>query len=79
MLIPVSIAVLGGTCFAAVIAGQLRNPLGVGLRVLIFSSAALLLAPGPSVTLAGFDWPVFDLAGIVLFGIVFAANHHRRK
>ena len=79
MLIPVSIAVLGVTCFAAGIAGQLRNPLGVGLRVLIFSAAALLLAPGPSVALAGVGWPVFELAGIVLFGIVFAANHDGTK
>ena len=74
MLIPVSIAIFGVTCFAAGIAGQLRNPLGLGLRVVIFSAAALLLAPGPSVALAGLEWPVFDLVGIVLFGIVFVAN-----
>ncbi|GIT66788.1 MAG: hypothetical protein Ct9H300mP25_02600 [Acidobacteriota bacterium] len=74
MLIPVSIAIFGVTCFAAGIAGQLRNPLGLGLRVAIFSAAALLLAPGPSVALAGLEWPVFDLVGIVLFGIVFVAN-----
>ena len=74
MLVPGSIAIFGVTCFAAGIAGQLRNPLSEGLRVLIFGAAALLLAPGPSVVLAGHEWPIFDLAGLVIFGIVFALN-----
>ena len=74
MLIPVGIATLGVTCFAAGIAGQLRNPLGLVLRVAVFVAAALLLAPGPSISLVGLSIPIFDVAGIVLFGGIMAAN-----
>ena len=74
MLMPLGIATLGVTCFAAGIAGQLRNPLGLGLRVAVLVAAALLLAPGPSVSLVGLSFPVLDLAGIVLFGGILAAN-----
>ena len=74
MLVPVGIATLGVTCFAAGIAGQLRYPLGVGLRFAVFGAAALLLAPGPTVSLAGVGVPPFDLAGVVLFGGVLAVN-----
>ena len=74
MLIPVGIAALGVTCFAAGIAGQLRNPLGLGLRVAVLAAAALLLAPGPSISLVGFSIPIVDVAGVVLFGGILAAN-----
>ena len=74
MLMPLGIATLGVTCFAAGIAGQLRNPLGLGLRVGVLVAAALLLAPGPSVSLVGLSIPVLDVAGIVLFGGILAAN-----
>ena len=74
MLLPVAIATLGVTCFAAGIAGQLSRPLGLGLRLTIFAAAGLLLAPGPTVALAGIDLAVFDVAGVVLFGVVLAAN-----
>ena len=74
MLLPVAIATLGVTCFAAGIAGQLRYPLGLGLRLAVFGAAALLLAPGPSLDLAGFGVPLFDVAGVALFGGVLAAN-----
>ena len=74
MLLPVMIATLGVACFAAGIAGQLRSPLGAGLRLAIFTAAALLLAPGPTAQAAGLALPIFDLAGIALFGVVFALN-----
>jgi len=74
MLIPVGIAALGVTCFAAGIAGQLRNPLGLGLRVAVLAAAALLLAPGPSISLVGFSIPIVDVAGVVLFAGILAAN-----
>lgn len=77
MLLPVAIATLGVTCFAAGIAGQLRQPLGFGLRMAIFSAAALLLAPGPAAGVAGWSIPVFDIAGIAVFGGVLALNRPR--
>ena len=74
MLLPVGIAILGVGCFAAGIAGQLRAPLGLALRLAVFVAAALLLAPGPAATLAGVSVPLFDLAGVALFGVVLALN-----
>ena len=74
MLLPVAIATLGVGCFAAGIAGQLRAPLGLALRLAVFVAAALLLAPGPAASLAGVAVPVFDLAGVALFGVVLALN-----
>ena len=74
MLLPVAIATLGVTCFAAGIAGQLRHPLGPGPRLAVFGAAALLLAPGPTLDVAGVGVPLFDAAGVALFGGVLAAN-----
>ena len=74
MIMPVTIAVLGVTCFAAGIAGQLRNALGLGLRLGVFAAAALLLVPGPTVSVAGISLPVFDAAGVLAFGAVLAVN-----
>ena len=74
MLLPVAIATLGVTCFAAGIAGQLSRPLGLGLRLAIFAAAGLLLAPGPTIALAGIDLAVFDVAGGLLFCGVLVAN-----
>ena len=74
MLFPVAIATLGVTCFAAGIAGQLQHPLGLRLRLAVFGAAALLLAPGPSLSVAGFGVPLLDVAGVALFGGVLAAN-----
>ena len=75
---PLVVAILGVTAFAAAIAGQFRNPLSVPLRLLMFGAAALLLAPGPSAAVLGFEIPLLDTAGIVLLGSVVAANHTRR-
>ena len=77
MLVPVSIATLGVTCFAAGIAGQLRHPLALGLRLAVFAAAALLLVPGPAASLAGVTVPLFDVAGVVLFGSILALNGPR--
>ena len=74
MLFPVAVATLGVACFAAGIAGQLRHPLGLGLRLAVFAAAALLLAPGPALTVAGLGIPVFDVAGVALFCAVLALN-----
>ncbi len=74
MLMPVAIATLGVGCFAAGIAGQLRAPLGLALRFAVFAAAALLLAPGPAATFAGVAVPIFDVAGVALFGAVVALN-----
>ena len=74
MLMPVAIATLGVTCFAAGIAGHLRHPLGLGLRLAIFTAAGLLLAPGPVSKLAGVSVPIFDLAGVACFVAVYATN-----
>jgi len=74
MLVPVGMATLGVTCFAAGIAGQLRHPLGLGLRTAIFCAAALLLAPGPTMVMASVELPVLDIAGIAIFGLTMALN-----
>ena len=78
MLFPVAVATLGVACFAAGIAGQLRHPLGLGLRLAVFAAAALLLAPGPALGVAGLGIPIFDVAGVALFFAVLALNRRRR-
>lgn len=74
VLFALVIAILGVACFAAGIAGQLRNPLNLGLRMAIFAAAALLLAPGPVIALGGIGLPVLDLLGVVTLGGVLALN-----
>ncbi len=74
MLVPVGIAILGVTCFAAGIAGHLRNRLRLPLRIAVFAAAALLLAPGPSTVFAGVSIPLFDVVGVMLLGSIVAAN-----
>jgi len=78
MLLPVAIAALGVTCFAAGIAGQLRSPLPLGLRLAVFAAAGLLLAPGPTALVAGLPVPWFDAAGVVLLGAVWLLNGRSR-
>ena len=74
MLVPVAIGTLGVLCFASGITGQLRNALPLPLRLAMFAAATLLLAPGPTVALAGLPVPVLDAAGVVLFGVIFGMN-----
>ena len=66
ILWPLTLGILGVTCFAAGIAGQLRNPLPLALRFAIFGAAALLLAPGPSI--------FFELLGIVVLAGILLIN-----
>ena len=74
MLVPVLIGTLGVVCFASAITGQLRSALHLPLRIAMFVAAALLLAPGPTVSLAGLPVPILDAAGLVLFGAIVAMN-----
>ena len=74
MLVPVLIGTLGVVCFASAITGQLRHALPLPLRIAMFVAAALLLAPGPTVSLAGLPVPILDAAGVVLFGTIVALN-----
>jgi len=74
---PIAIATLGVTCFAAGIAGQLRNPLHLGLRTTILLAAGLLLIPGPSVNLGSMMLPVFEISGVSAFGAVWLLNTKR--
>ncbi len=74
MVAPLAIATLGVTCFAAALAGQLRNPLTFVQRFALFAAAALLLAPGPTASLSGLAVPVLDLVGVMLFGTIFIFN-----
>ena len=78
VLLPVALAALGVTCFAAGIAGQLRSPLPLGLRLAVFAAAGLLLAPGPTALVAGLPVPWFDAAGVVLLGAVWLLNGRSR-
>ena len=68
------VAILGVACFAAGIAGQLRNPLSLGLRAAVLAAAALLLAPGPVVELGSLGVPILDVLGVLALGGVWAAN-----
>jgi len=77
MLWPVLAGTLGVLCFAAGITGQLRLALGPLHRIAMFVAAALLLAPGPTVSLAGLSVPVLDAAGVALFGAILAMNRDR--
>ena len=74
MLVPVLIGTLGVVCFASAITGQLRTALSLPLRIAMYAATALLLAPGPTVSLAGLPVPILDAAGVVLFGAIFAMN-----
>ena len=74
MVAPLTIAILGVTCFAAALAGQLRNPLAFVQRFALFAAAALLLAPGPTASLSGLAVPVLDLVGVMLFGTILILN-----
>ena len=77
MFVPVVIGTLGVLCFASAITGQLRSALTPPWRIAMFGAAALLLAPGPSVPIAGLPIPVLDAAGVLLFGVILALNKRR--
>ena len=71
---PITIATLGVISFAAGIAGQLRNPLHLGLRVTIFLAAGFLLVPGQNIIFGSIMLPVFEILGISSFSAVWLLN-----
>lgn len=76
-------ALVAATCgivaFAAAISGFLRGPLSVGQRVVLWLSAALLLAPGLTIPVAGFNFPIQDVIGLVLLaGVGWQSRPTRR-
>jgi TRAP transporter 4TM/12TM fusion protein len=73
----VVVAVLGITVFAAGMAGYLFNRATVVERILFFASAALLLAPGPVVMLAGLPVPVLDVSGLIVAAVGVVLNRRR--
>jgi TRAP transporter 4TM/12TM fusion protein len=77
MFVPVLMGTLGVLCFASAITGQLRNALTTPLRVAMYAAAALLLAPGPDVAVAGLNVPILDGTGVVLFGVIYVLNGRR--
>jgi TRAP transporter 4TM/12TM fusion protein len=72
------VGVLGVVAFAAALAGYLFTRLTTAERLLLYVAAALLLAPGPSVIVAGVPIPVLDTSGFVV-GVVAAVMNKRRK
>jgi len=70
----VLLAVAGLVPFAAAISGYLFAPLSPAARVAAFVAAVLLLIPGPSIDVAGFGLPWFDLAGLAVLVVVVAVN-----
>jgi len=63
-------AVAGIVAFGAAISGFLLVPLSLAWRVGLFVAAALLLAPGFTLPLAGLRLPVQDLVGFLLLMVV---------
>jgi TRAP-type uncharacterized transport system fused permease subunit len=74
---PLLVGTLGVVAFAAALAGYFLRPLSGPMRGLAFLAAALLLAPGPVVTVGGLQMPVLDVAGIVLFVALTVLNRPR--
>jgi TRAP-type uncharacterized transport system fused permease subunit len=70
----VLVAGLGIIPYAAAIAGRRVTNLGGGMRALLLVASFLLLLPGPHMLLAGFDLPLFDASGAVLFAILAVAD-----
>ncbi len=77
VLAAVLIAVLGVLLFAAGIAGFLFSRTPPLERALLFVAAALLLAPGPTVMLAGWPVHVLDASGIALALPLVIVNRRR--
>jgi len=66
VVVPLAVAVLGVTAFAAGLAGYLFTALSVSRRAVAFVAAGLLLAPGPELALGEIAVPVLDVAGFLL-------------
>lgn len=67
-------ALAGIVAFAAAISAYLRAPLKVAQQVVLWISAALLLAPGITVPVAGFAFPIQDFTGLALLVGVAVMN-----
>ncbi len=78
VVLAIAAGVLGIAAFAAGLAGYLFSPTPLVQRLLLFVAAALLLAPGPTVMVAGFPLHVLDTSGLVV-GVVAAMLNWRRK
>jgi TRAP transporter 4TM/12TM fusion protein len=71
-------AVSGILAFAAAISAYLLAPLTAVQRVVLSISAALLLAPGITVPIAGFNFPIQDFTGFALLVGVAMVNRKSR-
>ena len=78
-VLSLGIAILGVTSFATAIAGYFRNPLSIPSRLLMFCAAALLLTPGTTTSIAGFQIPFFNVLGVFLFSSVLTLNTPRKN
>jgi TRAP transporter 4TM/12TM fusion protein len=76
---PLLAAGLGVVAFAAGLAGFLVHRLSFTMRVVAFAAAALLLAPGPTVTIIGLPIPTLDAMGLVVFALFVTANVWARR
>ena len=78
-VLSLGIAILGVTSFATAITGYFRNPLSISSRLLMFCAAALLLTPGPTTSIAGFQIPFLNVLGVFLFSSVLTLNALRKN
>lgn len=74
----VVVGVLGIAMFAAGLAGYLFRPAPAWQRALFFAAALLLLAPGPTVVVAGLPIHVLDASGLVLAALAAFLNRRAR-
>ncbi|MDP1568719.1 MAG: TRAP transporter fused permease subunit [Vicinamibacterales bacterium] len=74
----VAAGALGIAAFAAGLAGYLFAPTPIVQRLLLYAASALLLAPGPTVFVAGVPLHVLDTTGLVI-GVVVAAMNWRGR
>jgi len=74
-----AIALAGVVAFAASIGGFLFARVATAGRILLAASAALLLAPGPSVDVLGLHVHVLDTAGLLLLAALAVVNWRDRQ
>jgi len=70
----VAAAALGIAAFAAGLAGYLFATTSLVQRLLLFVAATLLLAPGPTVVVAGLPLHVLDTGGLIVGAVAAALN-----
>jgi TRAP transporter 4TM/12TM fusion protein len=75
----VVVAALGIGAFAAGLAGHFFVRTTGGDRILLFTAAALLLAPGPTVPVAGLQVHVLDASGLLVLALGSAVNWQRGR